>query len=191
MARLASSKPAHQLTPVEGTIVDPAAIALQAEIESFQALDLDDLRSRWRQRLRSAPPHNLPRALLLRLLAYKLQARMHGDLDTNTAKYLDRIARDHARRRESGAFRPSKAVPPVPPALRDRGLKAGTMLVREHAGLQHRVVIMAEGFAWEGRIYTSLSEIARHITGTRWNGPRFFGLRGRAMAMRRQEQAAE
>ena len=154
--------------------------ALQAEIDSLSRLDLHELRGVWRRRLRSPPPATLTRSLLLRLLAYQLQAKAYGDLDAATAKYLDRVARDHARRRDAGHVRKRKEVPPVPPAPRDRGNKPGTLLVREHAGVQHRVMIMADGFAWQGKTYTSLSEIARQITGTRWNGPRFFGLRGKA-----------
>ena len=56
----------------------------------------------------------------------------------------------------------------------------GTLLVRVHAGIQHRVVILADGYLWQGITYGNLSEIARQITGTRWNGPRFFGLRARS-----------
>jgi hypothetical protein len=56
-------------------------------------------------------------------------------------------------------------------------LKPGTLLAREHHGRVYRVTVSAEGFAWNGAVYQSLSEIARLITGTRWNGPRFFGLR--------------
>ena len=58
-----------------------------------------------------------------------------------------------------------------------RGLKSGTILVREHADVLHRVVVMENGFAWEGKTFRSLSEAAQAITGTNWSGPRFFGLR--------------
>ena len=155
-----------------------AAQSLAAEVDGLADLDLHALRHRWRQRLRSAPPSTLPRPLLLRLLAYRLQARVHGDLDAKTGATLDRLARDHARRREAGEKPQPKAPPPVPPASRERGLKPGTLLVRQHGGEQHRVVVVAGGYLWQGRTFASLSEAARAITGTRWNGPRFFGLRG-------------
>ncbi|MER2267023.1 DUF2924 domain-containing protein, partial [Methylobacterium oxalidis] len=58
-----------------------------------------------------------------------------------------------------------------------QGLTPRTQLVREHAGQVHSVTVLADGFAWQGRTFTSLSKVARAITGTRWNGPRFFGLR--------------
>ena len=99
--------------------------------------------------------------------------------------YLDRVARDHARRRLAGETRPSKAAPPVPPVPRERVLKPGTLLVRHHRGEQHRVVVLPDGFLWDGRTFASLSEVARAITGTRWSGPRFFGLRSTGTA--RQE----
>ena len=153
---------------------------LVTEVEDLAVLDLQALRSRWRQRLRSTPPANLPRPLLLRLLAYKLQARVHGDLDAKTIATLDRLARDHARRLAAGEKRQPKAPPPVPPVPRERGLKPGTLLVRHHGGEQHRVVVVPDGYLWQGRTFSSLSEAARAITGTRWNGPRFFGLRGPA-----------
>jgi DUF2924 family protein len=131
---------------------------------------------RWRQRTRSAPPPHLSRSLLLRLLAYKLQARAYGDLDRETARALERIERERVRRRGTGGGKP-KAPPPIPPVPATRSLKPGTLLAREHDGHLHRVTVMAEGFAWNGAVYQSLSEIARLITGTRWSGPRFFGLR--------------
>ena len=89
---------AHRLKSADGPMpTAPSDVAqdLAAEVEALAALDLNALRSRWRQRLRTAPPASLPRPLLLRLLAYKLQARVHGDLHVETAAILDRLARDH------------------------------------------------------------------------------------------------
>ena len=155
------------------------AVDLAAEIDALSRLDLHGLRVRWRKLLRSPPPEHLTRALLLRILAYKLQARVHGELDRETARYLDRIAKERMRRRRAGAGKP-KAPPPIPPVPATRSLKPGTLLAREYEGHLHRVTVMADGFAWNGAVYTSLSEIARAITGTRWNGRRFFGLRDKA-----------
>jgi len=145
------------------------------DLAGLEHLDADALRALWRRRLRGTPPA-LPRPLLMRLLAYRLQARASGDLDAEAARTLDRIAREGARRRQAGEARP-KAVPPVAPVPRDRGLKPGTVLMREHGGTVHHVMVVAGGFAWQGSTYPNLSEIARAITGTRWSGPRFFGLR--------------
>lgn len=150
---------------------------LTAEIQDLAGLDLQALRARWRKLLRSPPPDHLSRPILLRLLAYKLQARTYGDLDRETVRYLERIerARLDQPRREEGSR--TKTPPPVPPVPLSRALKPGTLLAREYGGQMHRVTAVADGFAWNGVTYTSLSEIARMITGTRWNGPRFFGLR--------------
>jgi len=152
---------------------------LREEIRALSALDLHGLRLRWRQLLRSRPPEHLSRGLLLRLLAYKIQARVLGDLDRETIRYLDRVAQEQARRRRREPGRRTKAPPPVPPVPVRRRLKEGTLLAREFGGTMHTVTVVSDGFAWEGATYTSLSEIARLITGTRWSGPRFFGLRDR------------
>ncbi|WP_245572889.1 DUF2924 domain-containing protein [Lichenihabitans psoromatis] len=151
--------------------------ALGREIASLHDLDLHNLRSRWRQRLRCPAPATLTRPLLLRLLAYRLQAKVLGDLDPEAVRFLDKIAKANARQRDAAEKRSAKAVPTVPPVPPIRGLKPGTLLVREHLGTMHRVLVVADGFTWESNRYTSLSEVARAITGTRWNGPRFFGLR--------------
>ncbi|MGI4764800.1 MAG: DUF2924 domain-containing protein [Janthinobacterium lividum] len=148
---------------------------LTADLAALPSLDLDALRVLWRRRLRGTPPP-LPRPLLVRLLAYRLQARAFGDLDPESSRALDRIAKDSSRRRQAGEAR-STAMPPVAAVPRPMGLKPGTVLIREHGGETHHVMIVADGFAWRGTTYASLSEIARAITGTRWNGPRFFGLR--------------
>lgn len=156
---------------------------LTREIEGLAALDLHALRSHWRQRLRSPPPARLTRPLLLRLLAYKLQAKLLGDLDASSAKFLDQLASAHARRRAADPNHSRNKPPPIPNVVRERSLMEGTLLKREHAGVLHRVVILADGFEWEGQRFASLSEIARAITGTRWNGPRFFGLRDKSTSI--------
>ena len=144
--------------------LDPKRVAaLEVEIARLRELDLDGLRAGWHS-LRGRPaPRHLPKHLLLRVLAYDLQAAAFGDLDPGTRQYLDRVAAN-----------PDKVVdPPVPSAT---GPRPGTILVREWAGRLCRVTVLEEGFAWNGKTYRSLSEVARIITGTRWNGRRFFGL---------------
>ena len=145
---------------------DGRVAAVENEIAHLRGLDLDGLRARWRSLTGRAAPVHLPKSLLLRVLAYRVQAAALGDLDKVTARLLDRIANE---------ARSGKRVEvPVP----DRaGLKPGTVLVREWEGTPQRVMVLADGFAWNGDTYASLSKVARAITGTRWNGPRFFGLR--------------
>ena len=92
--------------------------------------------------------------------SHKLQEQWLGKLNAGTRKLLDRLARGGSE--------------PV------RHLKVGTVMVREHRGTLHEVMVVPGGFHWQGKIHASLSTIARRITGTAWNGPRFFGLRGKA-----------
>lgn len=117
---------------------------------------------------RPAPPH-LPRHLLLRIVAYRLQADRLGDLDPRSKHALD------------GAESPEEAGQNATTlAERQTELKAGTILGREWNGRMHRVSVLADGFAYDGKTYSSLSKIAFAITGTHWNGPRFFGLRDKS-----------
>jgi hypothetical protein len=154
---------------------------LSAEIAGLKELDLDGLRKRWRRLFRAAAPPHLPKYLLFRVLAYRIQANALGDLDRDTIRYLDQVARESEQRRAQAGGKPrGKTSQILPPAPNARALHPGTILVREHAGVLHRVVVMENGFAWEGKTFRSLSEAAQAITGTNWSGPRFFGLRAKS-----------
>ncbi len=152
---------------------------LSQEVAALASLDLEELRGCWRKLFRRPAPVHLPRYLVLRIIAYRIQANALGDLDRETVRFLDAVAEDWQKRRAAGQ-RSSKRPPPIPPVPDKRSLKPGTILAREHNGELHRVMVLDEGFAWNGRTYGSLSEVARAITGTNWNGPRFFGLRDKA-----------
>jgi hypothetical protein len=106
--------------------------------------------------------------LLFRVLAYRLQADVLGDLDGESQRLLDRSAspQEAAQR----AVRLNRGF---------ADLKPGTVLGREWNGQMHRVAVLADGFSWNGKTYPSLTKIALAITGTRWSGPKFFGLRER------------
>ena len=149
---------------------------MAAEIAALVSLDLYGLRVKWRKLMRRPAPEHLNRAILIRIIAYKMQARRFGDLDAKTIQSLEAIARNHDRKRQAGLLKP-KAVPEVEPVPPDRGHRAGTMFIREHGGEMHRVTVVHGGFEWRGETYRSLSDIARRITGTTWSGPRFFGLK--------------
>ena len=144
----------------------PDRETLDAEIARVRDLGVDTLRSRWHTAFgRQAPPH-LPRHLLFRVLAYRLQADQLGDLGAETVRLLDRSVSPE----DAG----ERAVE------KNRGhaeLRPGTVLGREWNGQMHRVTVLTGGFAWKGETYPSLSKVAFAITGTRWNGPRFFGMR--------------
>lgn len=142
---------------------------VSAQLTALTNSDLHQLRVQWRKLMRSEAPPHLTRGLLLRILAYKVQELAYGGLDRESVRYLDRIA----ERLAAGDRNP---VPPVPDPRRGR-LRPGTLLEREHGGVLHRVLVLEAGFSWQGRAFQSLSEVARAITGTNWNGPRFFGLR--------------
>jgi hypothetical protein len=101
---------------------------------------------------------------MVRIIAYRLQAVAFGDLDRKVQQMLDRALNQTDKD-------PSKRIKSV-------ALKPGSLLVREWAGDLHRVMVLESGFAWNGVTYSSLTKVACAITGTRWNGPRFFGLRG-------------
>jgi hypothetical protein len=134
--------------------------AIETEIDRIRSLGLDDLRTLWRTTFRSSPPQGFTKDLVARFICWHIQERAFGGLDTETAKALDGVARGNK-----------------PP---DRRLKAGTVLVREYQGERHSVTVVPGGYVWRESTYASLSTIARAITSTAWNGPRFFGLRTRA-----------
>src|SRR5215831_17363795 len=147
----------------------PKTSSVEAEIARLRGLETNALRARWRTVFGHDAPIHLARHLLFAMLAYRLQAEAMGDLDAETVRFLKQV--DVA---------PSKqAAAPLMQAFeqRTRDLSPGTLLTREWSGQRHRVMVLDAGFVWEGRTYRSLSEIAKVITGTKWNGPRFFGLR--------------
>ena len=144
----------------------PDRKSLDAEIARVRDLGVTELRCRWRTVFGRQPPPHLPRHLLLRVLAYRLQAEQLGDLAPETVRLLDRTGSPEQAGQRA-----------VDEGRRSAALKPGTVLGREWNGQMHRVAVLADGFAWNGKTYSSLSKVAFAITGTRWNGPRFFALR--------------
>jgi Protein of unknown function (DUF2924) len=144
----------------------PDRKTLDVEIARLRDLDVGELRNRWQTVFgRRAQPH-LPRHLLFRVLAYRLQANQLGDLDGECQRLLDRS--------ESPEKAGQRAVDL---SRRTVNLRPGTVLGREWNRRMHKVTVLTDGFAWNGKNYPSLSKAAFAITGTRWNGPKFFGLR--------------
>ena len=146
--------------------------SIEDEIAQLCDLDLRGLRVRWRNAFGKPAPEHLTRYLLFRIIAYRLQADRLGDLDAETLKVLKQAAGQEgsilAVSRTLAQLDQRRSAPPP-----------GTVLVREWDRKSHRVMVMPDGFAWNGETFDSLSEIAFTITGTKWNGPRFFGLRDR------------
>jgi hypothetical protein len=140
--------------------VDPAAIA--AEIERVRSLSGHALRRRWQAVFGRSVPEHLTADLLRRMIANRIQEEAFGTLDRATLKLLDGFAR-------RGYSCPD-----------ERNLKIGTMLVRDYRGRRHTVTVERDGYVWEGQPYSSLSAVARAITGTAWSGPRFFAVKSAA-----------
>lgn len=136
------------------------------DVEGLQHLGVEALRESWRAHLGEEPPPLRAPELLRRELAWRLEAQRYSDIDPSLKQRLDRLARQSPR---SGARVAASVRPEV-----------GSTLMREWDGVAYSVVVLEQGFLFEGETYRSLSQIARRITGVRWSGPRFFGLTERA-----------
>src|SRR3984893_8711503 len=145
--------------------MDKAAIDVAKALVRLSEGPIFEMRGEWRRLHRMPPPMRLSRDLLVRGITYKLQERAYGGLSIATARKLEQAAADSLSR---------GSAPPIP-------LRPGTRLVREGRGVTHMVLIHADGIEWRGQRYRSLSWVARKITGARWSGPRFFGLRQRPL----------
>jgi hypothetical protein len=152
-------------TPGASLPLDASVLSIIANLDG---LDLNGLRRQWRTHLGGEAPAHLSRGLLMKVLAYRLQSDVFGNLDKSIQRMLrsekdDDVAAPFDRR--------------APQTREGVSLKVGALLVREWNGRLERVMILEEGFAWNGQSFGSLSQIARAMTGTTWNGHRFFGLR--------------
>ena len=146
----------------------PLDASLPSIIANLEGLDLGGLRRQWRAHLGGEAPAHLSRWLLMKVLAYRLQSSAFGGLD----KTIRRILRSG---NEDGAGAPFDCR--APQTREGVSLRVGALLVRQWNGKLERVMILEEGFAWNGQTFGSLSQIAKAMTGTNWNGHRFFGLR--------------
>ena len=137
---------------------------LAQEMAALTSLSVKELKERWRSLYGSEPHRRMRRELLTRAVAYRLQERALGGLKPSTRRLLARIA---AQASGHGTERAASV----------RKASAGTVLIRDWRGISHRVTVLDEGVVYREQRYRSLSEVARLITGCRWSGPRFFGLR--------------
>jgi len=137
------------------------------EFAELADLNVDQLRDAWLERLGSEPPRLRTRELLALALAYKLQVRSEGDLSGFSKRRLAEYQRRFAADRN---FTPA----PGPQ------LKPGSSIIKAWRGVRHEVIVLERGYGYAGRKFESLSEVARHITGTKWNGHVFFGLKARS-----------
>ncbi len=146
--------------------------AMDDLIAALVELDANGLCLQWRNHLGGTPPAHLPRWLLMKILAYRIQTAAFGGLDKETLRVL-RQPKGH--RGAPSDLHPFEAR--VPTTREGTKLKAGALLAREWNGRLERVMILDHGFVWNGETYGSLSHVAKAMTGTSWNGHRFFGLR--------------
>jgi hypothetical protein len=137
------------------------------DIDDLDRLSRTELRALWTQELGEKPPASIGRNVLALGVAYTRQEQRWGGLAARLARELDRLL---DRALDNG---PNEAGSTTTTSV----LRSGTILVREWQGTTHHVTIIADGFVWNGRTHRSLSSIARAITGTKWNGPKFFGMR--------------
>ncbi len=137
---------------------------LPERLAELETLSTTELRARWEQAIKRPTPKRASRDLLLRTLTYHVQEQAEGGLSKSTRRRLAKLAGLNGENRE-----------PISPPIRQ--LKPGSRLIREWRGEVHRVTVLEKGFDWRGTRYASLSQIARVITGARWSGPLFFGLR--------------
>lgn len=147
--------------------VRQSAEALTKAVADLEVLPKDELRRRWAESFKTAPPLRSSQEFLRRSLAHRIQEQALGGLAPCVRKRLAKLV---------GAFERDPGFSPAPAP----SFKPGTRLVREWKGEIHEVEILKVGFSWRGNRYGNLSKIAREITGTRWSGPLFFGLKKRS-----------
>ncbi len=138
-------------------------------------LDLRELREEWCRLYKADASPHLSRGLLIRAVAYRMQEVALGGLRPEPQRQLRQIAQELKQTGAAKRFRPQ--------------LKPGTRLMREWQGRTYEVVVLDDGFCWQGAQCNSLSAIARKITGTAWSGPLFFGLKQNRSASRRSSPA--
>ena len=145
-----------------GSTTATSQLELSRKIATLADLTAQQLRTEWRRLYRSYPPR-LSRDLLVRTIAYRMQELAYGGLSKATQRKLVALTKE---------LQTNGGIGPDPgPRVRP-----GARLVREWRGRTHTVVVTEEGFEYAGKTYSSLSKIARTITGAHWSGPRFFGL---------------
>jgi hypothetical protein len=147
-------------------LMEPVDPAIEAELRRLMEMPIAQLRPRYAQVFRSDPPKAFGPDLLRRSIAHRIQEKAYGGLSRSAQRLLDQMIKAYSAKPGGRIVLP-------------RRIKLGSVLVREWKGKSHRVMVLAEGFAYDGRTFGNLSEIAVLITGTRWNGPRFFGLRSK------------
>ena len=140
--------------------------ALEAELEALPDLPRPELKARWRELYGTLCPPKMSRKILRYAIAYRLQENVYGGLDKKTRRLFEKAVANLAAGK---------------PVVHERSkIKPGTRLLREWHGTMHEVIVLESGVQFRDEIWPSLSAVAREITGARWSGPRFFGLKERS-----------
>jgi Protein of unknown function (DUF2924) len=147
-------------------VSDVKSEKLAKELKDLETRGDDDLKNRWRILYGTKPPQKIHRSLLIAGVAYRMQENALGALKSSVRRHLMQAANNPATSRPS----------PHCLSLRPR---AGTVLVRDWGGVTHQAKVLEAGILFRSKRYKSLSEVARIITGSRWSGPLFFGLKTR------------
>ena len=148
----------------------PDGSRIKAALDRLATTPMAELRNRYRVLFRTDPPTAFGLDLLRRSVAHRIQTDAYGELSRSTQRLIDQMSRTTGAKR--GASQELS-----------RRIKSGSQIVRTWKGKTYRVTVMHDGFAYEGKTYPGLSEVASLITGTRWNGPRFFGLRSKPITV--------
>jgi hypothetical protein len=156
---------------------DPQKLA--SELELLRELPSDQLRERWQRLFAAEPPPKLRSSLIVQGIAYRLQEKALDSLKPRTVRLLERIADDAAAGRQSAA---------TPEKIR---VNAGSILIREGHGTKHQATVLKDGFLFRARRFRSLSQIVGAITGSRWSGPLFFGLKAARKEQIRQSRTRD
>jgi hypothetical protein len=154
------------VTAMEAKLAIKPDPIVEAELAGLAIMPIAGLRVRYRELFRSNPPKAFGPDLLRRSVAHRIQEKAYGGLARPIQRLLDQMIKEYVAKPGGRIILP-------------RRIKPGSILVRQWKGKSHRVMVLADGFAYDGKTFGNLSEIAVLITGTRWNGPRFFGLRSK------------
>jgi hypothetical protein len=158
----------------------PTAVEVEREIVALDTLATKALQQRWRELYKTEAPPRIRPGFLRRAIAYRLQELAFGGLKPQTRRQLQKLAAQMRSQREPAntvsSLASSHRTPPRTIILPRRVLSPGTRLMREWNGSTEIVEVVAEGFVWRDRPYRTLSAVAVAITGTKWSGPKFFGL---------------
>ena len=149
-------------------VAPPVVEALKARIGALPGLSIAELRQAWAAAWGAPPPKGARRRLLMLGIAWQWQAELYGGFSRSAERRLALLEAEH---RQSCAATPNRHQPS------QAGLRPGSRLIRVWEADRHEVEVTEAGYLWRGKSWSSLSAVAREITGTRRNGPAFFGLR--------------